>query len=147
MWGLSFVSAKPMKDHDQQRPRRQRRDLKVGMIRKVTSLSTLGAVDFRSDKERTAAYAKASRAELRKQTGILQRQAAENQVYLRASAAAQTAAAGVGPLLLPPPPAQSLPQAAWCPDPLGRHEVRWWDGAGWSGNVADGGIPSVDPLP
>jgi hypothetical protein len=30
----------------------------MGLIRKVASVSTLGAVDFRSDKERTARYTK-----------------------------------------------------------------------------------------
>lgn len=30
----------------------------MGLIRKALSVSTLGAVDFRSDRERTAAYAK-----------------------------------------------------------------------------------------
>jgi hypothetical protein len=40
----------------------------------------------------------------------------------------------------------------WHPDPTGRHERRWWDGARWTDFVADGGVtgtdvlqPSVDP--
>jgi hypothetical protein len=32
----------------------------MGLTRKLMSVSTLGAVDFRSDKERTAAYTKAT---------------------------------------------------------------------------------------
>jgi hypothetical protein len=34
----------------------------------------------------------------------------------------------------------------WYPDPAGRHEFRYWDGASWTQNVADGGAQSVDPL-
>jgi hypothetical protein len=44
----------------------------VGLIRKTLSVTTLGAVDFRSDKERTAAYTKATRKEARKQTKLMQ---------------------------------------------------------------------------
>jgi hypothetical protein len=39
-----------------------------------------------------------------------------------------------------------LPGADWYPDPIGRHELRYWDGAAWSDNVADGGRTSVDPV-
>ena len=34
--------------------------------------------------------------------------------------------------------------AGWYQDPSGRHERRWWDGAAWTENVDDGGVPSVD---
>jgi uncharacterized protein YxjI len=34
----------------------------------------------------------------------------------------------------------------WYPDPLGRHEHRWWDGARWTDQVASGGRQSVDPV-
>jgi hypothetical protein len=43
----------------------------VGLLRKITSISTLGLIDFRSDKERIAAYTKGSRRELRKQTRMM----------------------------------------------------------------------------
>ncbi len=33
----------------------------------------------------------------------------------------------------------------WHPDPLGRHEFRWWDGAIWTANVSDRGVAAVDP--
>lgn len=36
--------------------------------------------------------------------------------------------------------------ADWYPDPLGRHEYRYWDGAAWTGHVADAGEASFDPL-
>lgn len=37
--------------------------------------------------------------------------------------------------------------AAWYPDPLRRHEMRYWDGHAWTQHVADGGRASVDPVP
>jgi hypothetical protein len=40
----------------------------------------------------------------------------------------------------------ALPPAAWHPDPAGRHQLRWWDGAEWSRFVADSGVSSEDPL-
>jgi hypothetical protein len=45
-----------------------------------------------------------------------------------------------------------MPEAAswapgWFPDPTGRHDHRWWDGAEWTGHVADSGIAATDPLP
>ena len=36
---------------------------------------------------------------------------------------------------------------AWHPDPTGRHELRWWDGAAFTDQVADGGTTSTDPGP
>ncbi len=38
----------------------------MGLIRKITSVSSLGAVDFKSDKERIATHTKQTRNELRK---------------------------------------------------------------------------------
>ena len=34
----------------------------------------------------------------------------------------------------------------WYPDPAGRHEYRYWDGAAWTGHVGDAGKQSEDPL-
>ena len=36
--------------------------------------------------------------------------------------------------------------AAWHPDPVGRHEVRYWNGSEWTHHVSDRGILGVDPL-
>jgi len=41
-------------------------------------------------------------------------------------------------------PAES--PAAWHPDPLVRHELRYWDGRRWTGHVADGGVVATDPI-
>lgn len=35
--------------------------------------------------------------------------------------------------------------AAWHPDPHGRHELRYWDGAAWTSHVSDSGIVGTDP--
>lgn len=40
---------------------------------------------------------------------------------------------------------QSWPPG-WFPDPTGRHDHRWWDGAAWTAHVADSGVAAVDPL-
>ena len=39
-----------------------------------------------------------------------------------------------------------LPPAHWAKDPSGQYEYRWWDGAKWTGLVADNGVERVDPL-
>lgn len=39
---------------------------------------------------------------------------------------------------VPPPP------AAWHPDPFGRHELRYWNGATWTASVSDGGVVTED---
>jgi len=36
--------------------------------------------------------------------------------------------------------------AGWHPDPMKRHEQRYWDGAQWTEHVSDAGVPSTDPL-
>lgn len=35
----------------------------------------------------------------------------------------------------------------WHPDPLQRHDERWWDGSQWTASVADDHAQFVDPLP
>jgi hypothetical protein len=34
----------------------------------------------------------------------------------------------------------------WFPDPTGRHDHRWWDGAAWTAHVADGGVAALDAI-
>jgi hypothetical protein len=43
-------------------------------------------------------------------------------------------------------PPSASPAAAWSPDPTGRHQYRYWDGARWTDWVADGGELGRDPL-
>lgn len=79
----------------------------MGLIRKTTSVLTVGAVDFRSDKERTARYARQTRNAVRAQSAM-QAQLAR------------------------PVPAAPTVQPGWYPDPHGAAPLRWWDGAGWT---------------
>lgn len=46
-------------------------------------------------------------------------------------------------VVVPPPPSTA---AQWLADPAGTHELRWWDGTGWTLHVSDGGATSDDPL-
>jgi hypothetical protein len=34
----------------------------------------------------------------------------------------------------------------WFPDPIGRHDHRWWDGAAWTAHVADDGVAGLDAI-
>ena len=69
----------------------------MGLIRKTMSLGTAGLVDFRSDKERTAAYTKAAKKEARKQTQLMQQQAAARALdALRGRREAAAEPAGTG---------------------------------------------------
>jgi hypothetical protein len=43
-------------------------------------------------------------------------------------------------------PIQHGPAAGWFPDPTGRNEQRYWDGATWTGAVVSNGQPATDPL-
>ena len=36
------------------------------------------------------------------------------------------------------------PMAGWYPDPSGRHELRYWDGKGWTSHVRDGAVQGTD---
>ncbi|MHB1342060.1 MAG: DUF2510 domain-containing protein [Coriobacteriia bacterium] len=36
--------------------------------------------------------------------------------------------------------------AEWYEDPTQRHQLRYWDGAQWTDNVADDGTTAIDPI-
>jgi uncharacterized protein YxjI len=40
----------------------------------------------------------------------------------------------------------STTPANWYPDPMGRHQLRYWDGANWTEHVSSNGVQSADPL-
>lgn len=73
------------------------------------------------------------------QLRIAQMQAAEAQA---AAALAQHQAAQQASQVA----ASAMDAAQWHPDPLGRHELRYWDGSDWTDNVSDGGVPSTEPV-
>ena len=68
-------------------------------------------------------------------------------IWYLAAVRTKVAAAQAAPRLHlpgPPPPALVSPTARpaeWLPDPTGRHELRYWDGARWSDHVSDRGSP------
>ncbi|GAA4804368.1 AIM24 family protein [Nocardioides caeni] len=39
-----------------------------------------------------------------------------------------------------------MSEAAWHPDPTGRHEMRYWDGTRWTEHVSDAGVQSTSPV-
>ena len=51
-----------------------------------------------------------------------------------------------------PPAAESAPSASplppphWARDPVGRHQLRWWDGSRWTEYVSNAGAVATDPL-
>ena len=36
--------------------------------------------------------------------------------------------------------------AAWHPDPMGRHQLRYWDGNAWTDHVSNDGVQTTDAL-
>jgi len=40
----------------------------------------------------------------------------------------------------------AAPPPGWHPDPVARHEHRYWDGDRWTEHVVSGGTPAVDPI-
>ena len=104
----------------------------MGIIRKTMSVSTAGLIDFRSDKERAAAYGKGTRKEARKQTKLM-----EQQLAVQQAAATQAVAAPVAvPMPVPAQaPAPQLPPAGWYQDANNPAVNRWFDGTQWTDHV------------
>lgn len=133
----------------------------MGLFRKMTSIGTGGLVDFRSDKERTARYAKQLRNEARIQNRMLRRAGTPSVLtdslpelerladlhrrgdltddeFRAAKAKILGVTSGPPPAPVPaynhrslPPPAPDAPPG-WYPDPIGRGQ-RWWGGPdGWA---------------
>lgn len=107
----------------------------MGLLRKMTSLSTLGLVDYRSDKERIAKYTR--------QTRNATRAAVAQNARMLTNQSNQLAQAHVHHVethvqrheLLAPVPVQG-PPPGWYPDPSGT--IRWWDSYRWTEHTAPG---------
>lgn len=93
----------------------------MGLTRKSLSIFTIGAVDFRSDKERMAAHAKGTKHAVKRQTKAIKR---GNRVTI-------TQALASIPLNAPQEPVM-VPLGGWHPDPWGLATLRWWDGQKWT---------------
>lgn len=93
----------------------------MGLIRKTMSVCTFGLVDYRSDRERTARYARQTRNATRAAVA----QNARSLGYQRD----QLAQAQVHHVERVAPPAV----AGWYPDQSG--QVRWFDGYQWTGHT------------
>jgi hypothetical protein len=111
----------------------------MGLFRKMTSLSTLGAVDFKSDKERTASYTKAAAKEAKEQTRLLRAQAAQQAAEARAAKNAQmqtatedSRSADARPAVAEAAQAPQLPPAGWYADRSDPSMDRWFDGTQWT---------------
>ena len=42
--------------------------------------------------------------------------------------------------------AMSESPASWHPDPMGRHQLRYWDGKIWTDHVSNNGVQATDAL-
>jgi hypothetical protein len=62
-----------------------------------------------------------------------------------AAAAAAPAAAPAATAPVQQPAAVVTTPAGWYPDPSGRYEMRYWDGAKWTEHVARQGQQYTDP--
>lgn len=58
----------------------------------------------------------------------------------------EAAPAYSGPPMPPSDGTGKSPLFGWYADTTKRHEMRYWDGRGWSEHVSDSGVKSVDPL-
>ena len=42
--------------------------------------------------------------------------------------------------------AAAVQPAGWHPDPAARHELRYWNGSGWTDDVSNAGVAAKDPM-
>jgi hypothetical protein len=87
----------------------------------------MGAVDFRSDKERIAAYTKAGRKQARSQTKLMSQQLAMQRAELAAAeTAARAATVQAAQTAMPMAPADWYPNGG---------VLRYWDGCQWTNHT------------
>lgn len=104
----------------------------MGVIRKTMSISTVGIIDFRSDKERIARSTRKTSKAAKEQTKLLQAQLdiQQHQMLQAQSASAIQHNATIIPSMQPVPVSM----------PPGWYEIngisRWWNGNEWLDHTA-----------
>lgn len=98
----------------------------MGLIRKMSSVSTMGLVDYRSDKERIARSTRQTKQATKKGNKLIAQQTAMLQQQLSAQPIQVQQLAPAGP------------PAGWYADPNGQPVHRWWDGQRWTEHVSSG---------
>lgn len=112
----------------------------MGIIRKATSLSTLGLVSYRGKAERANDYQKETRNAARAQVAQnamqleIQRQqlAALDHGNVREEVRDLQQFQPIAPIM-PPQPVPVGPPPGWYPDQQDQALVRWYDGTAWTG--------------
>ena len=64
--------------------------------------------------------------------------------HIPVQVAAAPVAAAAAPAQVPAPAVPAQVPAGWHPDPSGKHQHRWWDGAAWTPHVSTNGVASVE---
>lgn len=105
----------------------------MGFTRKIMSVSTIGLVDYRSDKERIARKtAKGARA-AKKQNRLIE---VQNKLLEKQTAAQERLAEQTVTQAAPPSP------AGWYPDYQNPAYQRYFDGSGWTDQIRPVGPPA-----
>lgn len=106
----------------------------MGLIRKATSLGTLGLVNFRAKDERASRYAKqtrnAARAQVAQNAAQLELQRQQLAALDHGNVREEVRDISSQPKPVSPP---QLPPPGWYPDEADPSIVRWFDGAQWTG--------------
>lgn len=121
----------------------------MGLIRKTMSISTLGIIDLRSDKERIARSTRKTKKAVVQQTKAAKRdaraarqQTAAHSQLIKEQNSLQREQTALQAAMVTPALSPAGPPPGWYPDPAGQPFRRWWDGVKWTEH-ADMPTPGV----